>query len=411
MITVNGEFTSAVVYSDSISETAYEQLQQLCDHPMFGSAVIRVMPDCHAGKGCVIGFTSVSSEKIIVPNLVGVDIGCGVMSTVFESEKLPDFYSLDCFIRNNIPSGMNIRSNPCCFINEYEKHRNNIAHICSVIHKEDMTETFINSLGTLGGGNHFIEIDRISDNRYMLTVHTGSRSLGNSICKYFQSKGSLIDERKKKALTDKHRTAKTSEEHILIRNEIESLPKVPPDEAYITDELYDSYIDCMIRAKEYAAENRRCITEEIMGFLISTENAAVIESFDTVHNYVDWYDAEHTSIIIRKGAVSANEGQKLCIPLNMRDGVIIATGKGAADWNRSAPHGAGRVMSRSRARHSILLEEYAGAMENVSTWSVSEETIDEAPQVYKPANEIIGNISDTVNIECIAKTIYNFKAK
>lgn len=411
MITVNGEYTSAIVYSNNISSSTYEQLRQLCDHPMFRSAVIRVMPDCHAGKGCVIGFTSVSAEKIIVPNLVGVDIGCGVMTTVFDAEKLPDFHALDSFIRSNIPSGAAIRETPCTIIHDPEHIRDNIAHICRIIHKETNAEIFINSIGTLGSGNHFIEIDRISENRYMLAVHTGSRSFGNSICKFFQSKGSVIDERRKKSLLVKHRTAQSADEHRLIQQEIEALPKVSPDAAYIVDELYDSYIDCMLRAEEYAAENRRCITEEIMSYLSNTGNITISEHFDTVHNYVDWYDNEHTSIIIRKGAVSAAAGQKLCIPLNMRDGIIVGTGKGSVEWNLSAPHGAGRVMSRSCARHNLSLEEYTRSMDGISTWSVNEGTLDEAPQVYKPPEEIIGGISETVDIEFIAKTLYNFKAE
>lgn len=410
MIVINGRYTNAAVYCDNISESAYEQIHRLCDHPMFGAAVIRVMPDCHAGKGCVIGFTSVSSEKIIIPNLVGVDIGCGVLATLFNAETFPDFHALDRFIRNNIPSGMDIRETPCSVISETGRLRESVEHICRVIHKEDRLDTFLNSMGTLGGGNHFIEIDRVSENRYMLAVHTGSRSLGNYICRYFQSKGSLIDERMKRMLVEKHRTARSAEEHRLIQQEIENLPEVEADAAYITGALYDSYIECMLLAEEYAAENRRCISEEIMRYLIGAENVRINESFDTVHNYVNWYDPEHTSVIIRKGAISAEKGQKLCIPLNMRDGIIVGTGKGNNEWNRSAPHGAGRVMSRSAARSSLSLEEYAKSMEGVSTWSVNESTIDEAPWVYKPPEEIIGNISETVDIDFIAKTIYNFKA-
>lgn len=305
---------------------------------------------------------------------------------------------------------MNIRETPCPTMSEQEHLRESIEHICSVIRSEDRFDNFLNSVGTLGGGNHFIEIDRVSENRYMLAVHTGSRSLGNHICKYFQTKGSLIDERSRRALLAKHKTARSAEEHSLIQQEIEALPKVSPDAAYITDELYDSYIECMLLAKEYAAENRRCISEEIMRYLSRAENVSVRESFDTVHNYVDWYDAEHTSIVIRKGAVAAEKGKRLCIPLNMRDGIIVCTGKGNPEWNRSAPHGAGRVMSRSSARNSLSLEEYVHSMEGVSTWSVSESTIDEAPQVYKPPQEIIENISETVDIDFIADTLYNFKA-
>lgn len=411
MITINGEYNSAAVYSNSISDTAFEQLRELCSHPMFASAVIRVMPDCHAGKGCVIGFTSVSSEKIIVPNLVGVDIGCGVMTAMFESEKLPDFHDVDCFIRNNIPSGTAVRETPCPAISDLEKLRSNVNHICETIHKEEKIGYLINSIGTLGGGNHFIEIDRVSDNKYMLAVHTGSRSLGNYICKYFQSKGSVIDERRKQALLEKHKTAVSAEEHRLIRQEINSLPQVSPDSAYITDSLYDSYIDCMLLAKDYAYENRRCITKQIMDHLSAVGNITVTETYDTIHNYVDWYDSSHSSIIIRKGAVSALNGQRLCIPLNMRDGIIVGTGKGNAEWNNSAPHGAGRLMSRSYARSSLTLEEYAKALEGVNTWSVCDATLDEAPQAYKPSEEIIESITDSVSIDFIARTIYNFKAE
>ena len=236
----------------------------------------------------------------------------------------------------------------------------------------------------------------------MLSVHTGSRSLGSYICKYFQSKGSVIDERRKQALLEKHKTAVSAEEHRLIRQEINSLPQVSPDSAYITDALYDSYIDCMLLAKDYAYENRRCITNQIMDHLSAVGNITVTETFDTIHNYVDWYNSDHTSIIIRKGAVSA---------LNMRDGIIIGTGKGNAEWNNSAPHGAGRLMSRSCARNSLTLEEYAKALEGVSTWSVCDATLDEAPQAYKPPEEIIESITDSVSIDFIAKTIYNFKAE
>lgn len=410
MITITGEHTSVIVYSDNISNIAYEQIQQLCNHPMFASAAVRVMPDCHAGKGCVIGFTSVSSEKIVVPNLVGTDIGCGVMTTVFEAENPPDFLKLDRFIRAELPSGNELRTAPCPQIKDMDALTENIMHICRVIRKEDMAGHFLSSMGTLGGGNHFIEIDRISDNRYMLAVHTGSRSLGTYICKYFQSKASVIDERRKKTLIEKHRTARTAEEHQLITREIENLPQVPQEQAYITDELYDSYIDCMLRAKDYAEENRRCISDAIIEFLTREESITVIDRFDTVHNYVDWYDSEHTAIVIRKGAVSAENGQRLCIPLNMRDGIIVGIGKGNSDWNRSAPHGAGRQLSRSAAKQQLSMEDYISSMESVNTWSVNENTLDEAPQAYKPPEEIINGISETVDIEFIAETIYNYKS-
>lgn len=409
MIIITGEHSSAVVYSDIISDTANEQILQICNHPMFASSVIRIMPDCHAGKGCVIGLTSVSSDKIVIPNLVGTDIGCGVMTTIFESGEIIDFSRLDRYIRSEVPGGNNIRTAPHPQVKDIDLLWENVMHICKIIQKEELADHFINSIGTLGGGNHFIEIDHITDNRYMLSVHTGSRSLGTHICKFFQSKASVIDERMKNVLIHKHNTAKNAEEHRRITCEIENLPKVSREQAYISDELFDAYIDCMLRAKDYAEENRRCISDAIIEHLICENNITVIERFDTVHNYADWYDNEHTAIIIRKGAVAAENGQRLCIPLNMRDGIIVGTGKGNADWNRSAPHGAGRLLSRSAAKHGITMTEYISAMSGVNTWSVNENTIDEAPQAYKPSEDIIKRIADTVEIDFIARTIYNFK--
>ena len=406
MIRISGEYTSAVVYTDNIDEYAHSQIRELCDHFAFRNAEIRIMPDCHAGNACVIGFTAVLNEKRIIPNIVGVDIGCGVMSTFFTTENAIDFQSLDSFIRTAVPSGLCIReTGPAGITPETIA---DIDSICRIINAEDKRDMFLGSLGTLGGGNHFIEIGRITDNTYMLTVHTGSRSLGLHICKYFQKKGSVIDEELKRSIIEKHRTASTAEEHIAIQNEVENMERVSDDLAYISGEAYDNYISCMLSAMHYAHENRTIISDMIMEHLITSTGAEITERFDTVHNYIDHYDNDR--IIIRKGAVSANAGQMLCIPLNMRDGIVVGTGRGNAEWNNSAPHGSGRALSRSQARNNISMEEYISSMDGICTWSVNESTLDEYPMAYKHSEEIIRYLEDTVDIRYIARTVYNFKA-
>lgn len=408
MISISGNYTSAIVYNDDIDVYAYEQIKELCDHFAFRNSIIRIMPDCHAGNGCVIGFTAVLNEKRIIPNIVGVDIGCGVMSTIFRTDSNIDFKSLDNYIRSNIPSGMNIREFPHMYATTHNEVISNIEHICNIINANENKELFINSIGTLGGGNHFIEIDRISENTYMLAVHTGSRSLGLNVCKYFQRRGSTIDEDLKESLVAKHRTANSVEDHIAIQNEINSMAVVKNDLAYVSNEMYDNYVLCMREAMHYSYANRECISDEIMDYLYENENVETIERFDTVHNYIDYYEGGR--IIIRKGAISAMEGQRLCIPLNMRDGIIIGTGKGNEAWNNSAPHGSGRALSRTQARNEVSLDEFIDSMNGICTWSVNEATIDESPMAYKPSEDIIRYLEDTVNIEYIAKTVYNFKA-
>ncbi len=408
MRSISGKYTNAIVYTDNLDECAYQQLGDICDHFAFRNSVIRVMPDCHAGNGCVIGFTAVLNEKRIVPNIVGVDIGCGVMATIFRTEKRIDFKQLDCFIRSNIPSGMCVREAPSLYIDSHSEIVSEVDDICRIIGANNRRDMFLNSLGTLGGGNHFIEIDRVSDNTFLLAVHTGSRSLGLNICKYFQSHSSVIDEELKHSIIEKHKTAVTTEEHKAIQEEISSMQSVSDELGYISGDMYDSYIFCMISAMRYAHANRESISDDIMNYLIANESVETTERFDTVHNYIDFFDDER--IIIRKGAISANSGQRLCIPLNMRDGIVVGTGKGNAEWNNSAPHGSGRVLSRSQARNTVSMEEYRNSMNNIFTWSVNESTIDESPMAYKPSDEIIGYLEETVDIDYIARTLYNFKA-
>lgn len=407
---INGNYTDAVVYGNIIEECAVSQIRDLCSHPAFENASVRIMPDCHAGKGCVIGFTSVSDNHAVIPNVVGVDIGCGILSTVFNVNSEIDYMALDRFIRSEIPSSVNIRSSVHESVSADTDFTAGLKNVCEMINESENISHHLRSLGTLGGGNHFIEIDRISENRYVLLVHTGSRNFGKKICGYYQSRSEIFDTEKHRIIIEKHRLASTPEEHAAINAEACSLPEVSRELAFLTGEKYREYIECMIFARVYAALNRKIISDSITSYLGSVYGIMTEETFDTVHNYLDWYDDSHTSVVIRKGAVSARAGEKLVIPLNMRDGVIIAEGKGNEDWNCSAPHGAGRLMSRSDARRNISLEEYADAMEGISTWSVCPETVDEAPQAYKPAEEIISAIGETVDILEVSKPVYNFKA-
>ena len=403
MINING----AIVYADEVDDVVYNQIEEITKHPVFKNSKIRIMPDCHAGKGCVIGFTSVNYGREVIPNVVGVDIGCGVRTVIFNTGDKMNFKLLDNFIIENIPSGINSRTSP--HKNICKKLIDKIDYVSELIGETEKKDCFINSLGTLGGGNHFIEIGKISEKRYILSVHTGSRNFGLKICRYFQKMGNTIDIKEKNKLISMHKTAKTPEEHNAINEAINNLPIISSDLAYITDEDFEKYMECMDIAKEYASCNRTFIADDIMDYLSENYNINIDEKFDTIHNYIDWYNPEHTKTIIRKGAVSAEKNQRLSIPLNMKDGIIIGTGKGSAEWNCSAPHGAGRRLSRSEARKNISLEEFKNAMKGVETWSVNENTIDESPQSYKNSENIISYIKENVDIDFIAKTIYNFK--
>lgn len=408
---INGSMTSAEVYTEILDEAAVQQIHSICDHPAFEGTRIRIMPDCHAGKGCVIGFTAVTENKLVVPNIVGVDIGCGILTTVFDAQQLPELSALDSFIRSNIPSGMEVRTAVHPAVTSDSGMLSSVSEICRRIGDTDNMDYHLRSIGTLGGGNHFVELDRISDTRYALTVHTGSRNLGKRICGYYQNRTSVIDNERRSEIMHLHRTAATPAEHADIDRMAQALPQVTRELGFITGTLYDDYIGCMLRAKDVAALNRRIISDEIMTFITGHSDAVQTDRFDTIHNYIDWYDDAHTKLVIRKGAISARAGERLVIPLNMRDGVIIGTGRGCEEWNCSAPHGAGRLMSRTDAKNAITMEQYRSAMQGISTWSVSEGTLDEAPQAYKPSEVIIRSIADTVQIQEIARPVYNFKAE
>lgn len=398
MLELNGKFNSAKVYTDIIDSSAVAQIIELCNQPMSAGSQIRIMPDVHAGAGCTIGTTMNITDKV-VPNLVGVDIGCG-METVKLKEKHIELQKLDKLIYSKIPSGFDIRD---------QAHRYN--------EKIDLTELYcynqINSnraersIGTLGGGNHFIEVDKSDDGSIYIVIHSGSRHLGVETAKYYQeeaykrlngsSKGDieLLIERLKSEGKDKQ-----------IQSEITKLKNtkftnVPKHLAYCEGELFEQYIHDMKIVQQFAMLNRKAMMDEI----IKGMHLHITEQFTTIHNYIDT-----DTMILRKGAVSAQAGEKLLIPINMRDGSLICTGKGNADWNCSAPHGAGRLMSRSQAKQNFTVSEFKKQMNGIYTTSVNAQTLDECPMAYKSIDDIVNNIGDTVEINEIIKPIYNFKA-
>ena len=364
---INGAYTSAIVYTDEIEASAIGQIQALCDQPFAVGSKIRIMPDVHTGKGCTIG-TTMTVGEYVVPNLVGVDIGCG-MDVVQLKEKRINLPALDAFISKSIPHGRDVREKP---------HRNSGRIDLSELECFGSIDTrrALESVGTLGGGNHFIEVDRDEEDNLYLVIHTGSRNLGLQVAEYYQ---------------------KLAYESVGGRGQTE----IPFELAYLTGADRDSYLHDMAIMQRYAALNRQTIRECILDGLKLHE----AEFFTTVHNYID---LEHD--ILRKGSVSARAGERLLIPLNMRDGALICVGLGNDDWNQSAPHGAGRLFSRSQAESSFTLSAFKKSMEGIYTSTVSQDTLDECPMAYKDPRTIIAAIGDTVRIEKQIRPIYNFKS-
>lgn len=419
MIPVQGKYTNAIIYTDNVEQKAISQIFGLCNHPAFENATIRIMPDVHYGEGCTVGTTVKLAKKMVIPNIVGVDIGCGVRTTIFKTKMSIDFKELDDFIVNKIPSGMAIHEHTHLDLNKDVKTK--IKEVVKDLNLGN-EEKYLHSVGSLGGGNHYIEIGRIDDETYALSIHSGSRNLGKKVCEIFQIRAKVHMEGGKRLkaaqkelverLKKEHREKDISKEFINLKNNFDGkITGIPLGMEYIEDEDFDDYIVNMMKCQELAKESRRLMSKDIIEFL----GVEVIDEFDTIHNYIEQVQEtldETTKMVyyIRKGAISAKEGEKVAIPLNMKDGVIIGVGKGNKEWNYSAPHGAGRLLSRGDAKELISLEEYKAAMENVQTWSVCTETIDESPQAYKPANEIIELVKDTIDIQYIVKPIYNFKA-
>ena len=368
MIEIIGQFNTAKCFTGQIEELASNQIKTVCDTEAFASSKIRIMPDVHAGKGCTIGTTMTITDKI-VPGMVGVDIGCG-METVRLKERELDFAKLDELIRRKIPSGRAVRTTAHKLSREIDLNQLR----CKAYVDLDRAPK---SIGTLGGGNHFIEVDRGENDALYLVVHSGSRHLGNEVARYYQNAAA-------KSLKD-HR----------------EMGFIPKDLAYVQGKLFEDYIHDMRITQRFAALNRKAMLD----VMLSGMGLTAEEQFSTIHNYIDT-----ENMILRKGAVSAQAGEKLLIPINMRDGSLICIGKGNPEWNCSAPHGAGRLMSRKDAAASLNLEEYRRQMDGIYTSCISRSTLDEAPMAYKSMDEILSQIGPTVEVLQQIRPVYNFKA-
>ena len=406
------------IFTDNIEQEAIDQINTLLEQPAFTDCKVRIMPDVHAGAGCVIGFTADLGDKVI-PNIVGVDIGCGMFtvelgridtgingktdSSIANYVTDIDYEKLDNVIRTCIPSGRNVHEEINCIFPELKNLRcyNKLKNI-------DWLER---SMGTLGGGNHFIEIDEGFEGRKYLVIHTGSRNLGKQVADYYQNlavelmigRDKLAYERDRliAEYKDQGRSSEIQDTIKELRNTWRKKTNdIPKELCYLTGKYRDDYIYDMKICQRFAKQNRLMIALKIM----LSMGWYSIDLFETVHNYID------ESNMIRKGAISAKKGEKVLIPINMRDGSLLCVGKGNEDWNCSAPHGAGRIMSRSKARESISMESFRESMTGIYTTSVCESTIDESPMAYKSMNEIINNIKDTVDILDVLKPVYNFKA-
>ena len=395
MIEVKGQYTDALIYTNNPQEVAISQIAELVNQPFMEGAKVRIMPDYHAGKGCVIG-TTIALNNRVVPNLVGVDVGCGVFVAEIE-EKMIDFDQLDKAIRQFVPSGNEIHEEASS-TRQTEQFANDL-FVASGLHN-DYTNR---SLGTLGGGNHFIELAKDEEGKHYLLIHTGSRYVGSKIANWHQNRA--YESLRRIDLTEKIETLKAAGRYQEIQRMIteykDENPIVPKELAYLEGELFADYIADMKLAQQFAHENRQTIAR-IIAEQMKWEYGV---QFDSVHNYIDI-----DSMILRKGAVRASAGEQLVIPINMRDGSLICIGKGSAAWNESAPHGAGRIFSRSAAMKNLSMEDFKQTMQGIWTTSVSEETLDEAPMAYKPMQEIMDQIGETVEIQKRIIPVYNFKA-
>lgn len=397
------------IFTDNIEQEALDQINTLIAQPAFADSKIRIMPDVHAGKGCVIGFTADLGDKVI-PNIVGVDIGCGMLTVKLGKIDI-DYEKLDSTIRVVIPSGRNVHGDLA------SKYLINTAN--SII-KDLLCIPYLHniywlehSMGTLGGGNHFIEIDEGSDGNKYLIIHTGSRNLGKQVAEYYQSVAinRLYSKKEERAKIIAKCKAEGRERDIQM--ELSNLAfkqsmNIPKDLCYLDNVDRRRYIHDMHLCQKFAIHNRQFIFYRICNGMKWAEKFGPPTDtlfFHTIHNYID-----HETNIVRKGAISAKAGEKLLIPINMRDGCILGVGKGNADWNYSAPHGAGRLMSRHKARETVSLDDYQKSMEGIFTTSVNESTIDESPIAYKSMDEILEKIGDTVEVIDILKPVYNFKA-
>ena len=400
MFEIKGEVNTAVCYAKVIDNNAAEQIRTICNYDLAKGSKIRIMPDVHAGKGCTIGTTMTISDKVC-PNIVGVDIGCG-MYTVKIAETALDFKKIDevCYY---IPCGMNIWKEK---VEEFDLQ--DLRCYRSLKNGGRLER----SLGTLGGGNHFIEIDRASDGTNYLVIHSGSRNLGKQVAEIYQQMAIELHMGREKYLKSREeiiykykaegRQKEIKETLEKLKDEYETKPlNIPKDVCWLYGSFMQDYIHDVAICQRFAKRNR----EKIAEIIFEKTNITPVESFHTIHNYIDTEE-----MILRKGAIAAHKGEKILIPINMRDGSVIAYGRGNEEWNYSAPHGAGRIMSRAQARKALNMEDYEEAMKGIYTTSVNKRTLDEAPMAYKPLEDIIDVIRESVDVIDIMKPVYNFKA-
>ena len=395
-----GKYNTAIAYASIIEEAAVEQIRLMCDQKFTAGSKIRIMPDVHWGRGCTIGTTMTITDKV-VPNLVGVDIGCGLYTVKLEKGDidLPKFDEAAHFV----PSGRNI------WDGRHEKF--DLTELRCYRELND-AKRIGRSLGTLGGGNHFCALEKASDGTVYLNIHTGSRNLGKQVAEIYQKLAVKLSQgwdelyaKQEEMIREYKAAGRRSELNEAIkelhRNFRQRRSDIPDDLAPLFGKYLDDYLHDMEICQQFALRNREVIAE----VLLERTGLAAEDAFHTVHNYIDIDER-----ILRKGAIAAHKGERVLIPINMRDGSLLAVGKGEADWNFSAPHGAGRVLSRSAAKEKLSMEEYQASMEGIYSTSVNENTLDEAPMAYKCMEDIIDDIGEAVDIVEVLKPIYNFKA-
>lgn len=394
---IKGKFNTAIVFAEIVDDFAIGQITELCCQEAFAGAKIRIMPDVHAGAGCTIGTTMTVTDRL-VPNLVGVDIGCGMLAANVTGDM--DWEKLDSVIRAKVPCGFYVHDNGQK-LPELDRLR---------CHDHVDINRAQKSIGTLGGGNHFIEVDRASGGTLYLVIHTGSRNLGKQVAEYYQHLAVELNQgreeyfKKRNALIAEYKAAGRRKEIQAALKELHWADKplsVPEDLCFLYGEHLDNYLHDVEICQQFARRNRELIAQ----ILLERAGLTGADGFHTIHNYIDTDE-----MILRKGAIAAHKGEKVLIPINMRDGSVLAIGRGNPEWNYSAPHGAGRLMSRGAARETLSMEAYTEAMKGIYTTSVNLSTIDEAPMAYKALEDIIDVIRDSVDVVDIMKPIYNFKA-
>jgi RNA-splicing ligase RtcB len=398
MLEVFGKYNQAKIFTDVVDQASIAQVIELCNQEFTAGSRIRLMPDVHAGAGCTVGTTMTITDRV-VPNLVGVDIGCGMETARLREDHL-ELQKLDKLIREKIPSGFAVRSAVHRYADQID-----LEELCCFRHVQMLRAE--KSIGTLGGGNHFIEVDRDEEGQLYVVIHSGSRRLGLEVAKYYQEEGYKVLNQTDQASLDRliaEMRAAGRQKDIqkeLKRRKSQKLTRIPRPLAYVAGELFDQYIHDMKLVQHFARLNRQAMLDEIVkGMKLHVE-----EQFTTIHNYIDT-----DAMILRKGAVSARAGERLLIPINMRDGSLLCVGKGNEDWNCSAPHGAGRLMSRGEAKQSFTVSEFKKQMEGIYSTSVGRSTLDECPMAYKGMADILDNIGPTAEVVKVIRPIYNFKA-